>query len=148
MFMRGRRLFTVASLAMILVAVLHTIGNLNTAPADPAHAAVQQAMRGYTIPLGMGMAPSVWGIFRLLVYIMTGTLSGLGALGLVLAVDREVTGRTLRRVAAALTITSAVLTAMCVFYRVPPPFISFVVVTLLYAGATLTTEDEPLPQLV
>jgi hypothetical protein len=38
---------------------------------DPAQAAVQQAMRGYTIPLGMGMAPSIWDIFRSLVLTMT-----------------------------------------------------------------------------
>jgi hypothetical protein len=71
MLMRGRRLFTIASLATILVAALHTIGNLTTTPMDPAQAAVQQAMRGYTIPLGMGMAPSIWDIFRSLVLTMT-----------------------------------------------------------------------------
>jgi len=145
MFARGRRLFTIASLAMLLVAGLHTLGNLSTRPIDAREAAVQHAMRDYTIPLGMGMAPSLWGIFRLLVFTMTVTLVALAALALVLAADRQVPARALRRVAAALTITSGLLTAMCFFYQVPPPLISFVLVTLLYAGATVTTQDGEFP---
>jgi hypothetical protein len=101
MFTRGRRLFTIASFATILVSALHTIGNLNTTPADTGEAAVQHLMRGYTIPLGMGMAPSVWDILRSLVFTMTVTLLALGALGLVLAADRQV-GRELRRRDSAL----------------------------------------------
>src|SRR6185295_12779782 len=125
MFTRGRRLFTIASLAMLLVAGLHTLGNLDTRPIDAGDAAVQSAMSGYTIPLGMGMAPSIWGIFRMLVFTMTVTLVALAALALVLAADRQVPARALRHVAITLAITSGVLTAMCVFYQVPPPLISF-----------------------
>jgi hypothetical protein len=141
MFTRGRRLFTIASLTMLLVAGLHTLGNLSTTPIDAREAAVQNAMSDYTIPLGMGMAPSIWGIFRLLVFTMTVTLVALAALALVLAADRQVPARALRRVALTLAITSGVMTAICFFYQVPPPLISFVVVALLYAGAMVTTQD-------
>ena len=141
MFSRGRRLFTIASLTTILVACLHAIGNSNTAPADPAEAAVIQAMTGYTIPLGMGMAPSFWGIFRVLVHTMTVTLIALGAVGLTLAADRQVAARVVRRVAVILTVTSAVLSVICYVFQIPPPLISFVVLTLLYGGAILTTKD-------
>ena len=97
-------------------------------------------MRGHTVPLGLGMVPPIWGIFRLLVFTMSVTLVAIGAPGLVLAADREVTARVLRRVAVVLAISSAVLTAICFLYQVPPPLISFVVVTLLFGGAALTTK--------
>jgi hypothetical protein len=54
---------------MILVAALHTLGNLSTAPIDDRQAPVEQAMCGYIIPLGLGMVPS-WEIFRLLTLIL------------------------------------------------------------------------------
>ena len=142
MFMRGRRLFTIASFATILVSALHTIGNLNTTPADTGQAAVQHLMRGYTIPLGMGMAPSIWDIHRLLVFTMTLTLVALGALGLVLAADRQAPAGLLRRVAVVLTLSSAALAVICFVYQVPPPLISFVVVTCLYGAAIFTTKDQ------
>jgi hypothetical protein len=141
------RLFTIASLVMLVVAGLHTLGNLDTTPIDAREAAVQSAMSGYAIPLGMGMAPSILGIFRLLVFTMTVTLVALAALALVLAADRQVPARALRRVAVTPAIASGVLTAICFIYRVPPPLISFVVVTVLYAGATVTTK-EAAPQSV
>src|SRR5262245_17337818 len=132
MFARGRRLFTIASLTTILVACLHAIGNSNTTPADAAEAAVVQAMTGYTIPLGMGMAPSFWDVFRVLVHTMTVTLIAIGAVGLTLAADRQVAARVLKRVAVILTIASAVLSMVCYLHQIPPPLISFVVVMFLY----------------
>jgi hypothetical protein len=141
MFARGRRLFTIASLTTILVACLHAIGNSNTTPVDAGEAAVIHAMTGYTIPLGMGMAPSFWDIFRVLVHTMTVTLVALGALGLTLAGDRQVAGRVLRRVAVILAIASAVLAVICYVHQIPPPLISFVVLVLLYGGAIFTTKD-------
>src|SRR5262245_60483939 len=141
MFARGRRLFTIASLTTILVACLHAIGNSNTTPADAGEAAVIQAMTGYTVPLGMGMAPSFWDILRVLVHTMTVTLIALGAVGLTLAADRQVPSRVLRRVAVILTIASAVLSVFCYVHQIPPPLISFVVLMCLYVGAIFTTKD-------
>jgi preprotein translocase subunit SecY len=143
MFARGRRMFSSASIVMMLVAGLHTVGNLSTASIDAGQAAVQQAMRGYTLPLGFGMTPSIWQIFRLLVFIMSITVLALGALGLVLAADREVTGRTLRRVAWFSAAASAALAVICYLYQVPPPLISFVVTTILYAVAAAITRTGP-----
>src|SRR5262245_5648657 len=141
MFARGRRLFAIASLTTILVACLHAIGNSNTTPIDAGEGAVIQAMTGYTIPLGMGMAPSFWDIFRVLVHTMTVTLVALGAMGLTLAGDRQVAARVLRRAAVILTIASAVLSVICYIHQIPPPLISFVVLVLLYGGAIYTTTD-------
>ena len=85
------------------------------------------------------MAPSIWDIFRGLVFTMTVCLLSIGALGLVVAADRDATPRLLSRVALVLAIMSAVLTALYFFYRIPPPLISMMVVTLLFAGAVKTT---------
>jgi hypothetical protein len=139
MFGRGRRLFTSASIATIVVAILHTIGN--TAPTDdpPEMTAVFAAMRGYRVPLGIGMAPSIWDIFRGLVFTMTVCLLAMGALGLVVAADRDATPGLLSRVSLVLAMTSACLTVLFAFYRIPPPLISMAVVTVLYAAAVGTT---------
>ena len=106
--------------------------------------AVFDAMRGYRVPLGIGMAPSIWDIFRGLVFTMTVCLLAMGALGLVIAADRDATPRLLSRAAIVLTVMSACLTIMYAFYRIPPPLISMAVVTVLYAcaaGATFTSGD-------
>jgi|SRR5262245_41476808 len=124
---------------MIVVAILHTIGN--TAPTNdpPGMTAVFDAMRGYQVPLGMGMSPSIWDVWRGLIFTMTVCLLAMGALGLVVAADRDATPRLLSRVAVVLTATSACLTIMFAFYRVPPPLISMAVVTVLYAISVVTT---------
>src|SRR5262245_31409946 len=98
-------------------------------------------MTGYTIPLGIRMAPSLWDILRVLVHTMTVTLIALGAAGLTLAADRQVPARVLRRMAVILTITSAVLSVVCYVHQIPPPLISFIVLMFLYGGAIFTTKD-------
>jgi hypothetical protein len=139
LFARGRRLFTSACLATILVAILHTIGNVVPGGEPPEMLALFAAMQGYQVPLGIGMSPSIWDIFRGLVFTMTVCFLAIGAFGLVVAADRDATPRLLSRVALVLTIMSAVLTALYFYYRIPPPLISMVVVTLLFAGAVKTT---------
>jgi hypothetical protein len=128
----GRRMLKIASYALIVVALLHTIGNLTTAPADAAEASLQSAMRAYTVPLGMGMVPSVWDIFRSLVFTMSVCLVAMGVLGIVIASD-EVPARVRYRGAVVLLIACAGMTAMYGVLQIPPPFISLAVVTLLYA---------------
>jgi hypothetical protein len=140
LFAPGRRLFSIASLAVIVVAILHTLGTLAPPPPDDAdYAAVERAMRGYRIPLGLGMTPSIWDIQRDLAFTMTVCLLGIGALGITLAADRQAPPRLLSRAAAIFASLSGVLTALSFVYRVPPPLISFAVVTVLYAVAIKTT---------
>jgi hypothetical protein len=136
MFTRGRRLFTTASLATILVSVLHTVGNtLSDTPTDAAYASMESAMRGYIVPLGLGMAPSVWDIYRCLVFTMSICLLAMGGLGLTLAASRDATPRLLSRAAMVLATGSAMLTLLSLTYRIPPPLISMAVVTVLFVAA-------------
>lgn len=141
LFARGRRLFTSASFAMIAVALLHTLGNLDTTPADASEASLQQAMRAYRVPMGLGMRPSVWDIFRELTFTMSVTLPAAGVLGLVLAAARQVTARVLRRAAIVFGLAAGALTVISAVYQIPPPLVTLAVVTALYAAAAAQSEE-------
>ncbi|HEY7192938.1 MAG TPA: hypothetical protein VH439_04280 [Gemmatimonadales bacterium] len=139
LFARGRRMFTSACMATLVVAALHTIGNTISGPPDPGYASVEAAMRAYSIPLGIGMSPSMWDIFRGLVFTMSICLVAMGVLGLVVAASREATPRLLSRMAVVLALASAALTAVYWVYRVPPPLITMAIVTLLFVVSVATT---------
>ncbi|HEX2457785.1 MAG TPA: hypothetical protein VHI99_29075 [Vicinamibacterales bacterium] len=139
-FARGRRLFTWSCIATIVVAALHTIGNtVGTPPGDAAFVSLESAMRGYRIPMGMGMSPSVWEIYRGLVFTMSLCLVAMGALGLAVAGSRDATTRLLSRLALVFAISSAALTILYWVYQIPPPLISMAIVTVLFAIAFRTT---------
>jgi hypothetical protein len=138
LFARGRRLFGVACISLFLVAVLHTIGNtVSPPPPDPAYHATEQAMMNYRVPLGLGMVPSVWDIYRSLVFTMSVCLVAMGALGVVVGASIDATPRLISRTAVVQAIASAVLTALYLFYQITPAFISMAVVTLLFAAAVV-----------
>jgi hypothetical protein len=136
----GRRMFATASIATILVAILHTIGNtLSSPPADQAYVSLEAAMRAYTVPLGMGMVPSVWDIYQGLVFTMSICLAAMGALGMVIGASRDATPALLSRIALTQAIASAALTVLYVVYQITPALISMTVVTLLYGVAVRTS---------
>jgi len=133
-------MYASASIALILVAILHTIGNtLSSPPSDQAYVSMEAAMRGYTVPLGMGMVPSVWDIYRGLVFTMSICLAAMGLLGIAVGASREATSSVLSRVAVVQLVASAALTALYWWYQITPAFISMVVVTVLFAIAVRTT---------
>ena len=140
LFARGRRWFAAGSVATIVVAILHTLGNtLGGPPTDAALQNVEAAMQGYVLPLGMGMSPSVWDIYRCLVFTMSICLAGIGALGVALGSSSDVPAGVLSRIAAVLTVVSAALAVLSFVYRIPPPLISFVVTTVLFGIASFAT---------
>jgi hypothetical protein len=142
MFTRGRRLFAAASIATIVVAILHTIGNtLGNAPPDPAYTALDGAMRGYRLPLGMGMSPSIYDIYRTLVFTMSISVAAMGLLGLVVASSRAATAPLIAQIATIEALACGALTILAAIYQVPPPLISFTVVTLMFAGAVIVARN-------
>jgi hypothetical protein len=135
MFPAGRRWFVSASWATVLVSLLHTAGNtLAPNPTDTAYSALESNMRGYRIPLGLGMVPSMWDINQSLVFTMSICLAALGLLGIVVGTSRD-TSRLLRPAAIILTLASAALTALYLSYQITPAFVSMAVVTMLFAVA-------------
>jgi hypothetical protein len=124
---------------MLLTALAHTAGNLATAEPSPEEGAVTGAMRGYRLPMGMGMNPSMLDIFEDLVFTMSITFAALAAINLALAASAEVSDRALRRIAWVNLIWVAAFTALCWKYRIPPPLISGVLILLPLAGSVATS---------
>jgi hypothetical protein len=138
MFAPGRRWFTAGCIAMVLVALLHTIGNTWPAPpADAEYVAMEASMRDYVVPLGLGMAPSVWDIYRSLVFTMSICLVALGAVGLAIVSGTDASPRLLSRVAAVIATASLALTILYFSYEVTPALISLAVVTALFVVAAI-----------
>lgn len=141
-FSRNRRLFTTASIAVILVAVAHTAGHLAPNPvleADPEFARLTAVIDGYHAPLGMGMSPSFHDIHMSLVFTMTVALLSMGVIGLVFAADHTVTPNQLTKIAGLAAATAASMTGIYWIYQIPPPLVSLGIVTVLYLGAIWTT---------
>jgi hypothetical protein len=131
---RGRRLFSTAAILMLVTAVFHTAGNLQSPP--DATRKLFAEMDAYRIPLGLGMTPSMLGIMSTLVFTMSITFVALGALNLVLAAYRESTARLLRSAAWVNVLWLAAFVVLCWEERVPPPLV-FGVVTELFAIGSL-----------
>jgi hypothetical protein len=131
-----RLLLSVSAIVMLLVAILHTIGNLQP-PGDPSLGALFDAMRAFRYNLGMGMNPSMSDVHMLLVLTMTVAFTGLGLLNLALAATRDLPSRLLRRVVLINALWVGAWIVMCWFYRVPPPLISGIIIELPLIGALL-----------
>jgi hypothetical protein len=137
MWRRGRRLFSLASILMLLTALAHTAGNL--APVEPtaAEKAVTDAMRGFHLAMGMGMNPSMLDIFEDLTFTMSITFAALAVINLALAASADIADRLLRRIAWINLVWVAAFTWLCWRYRIPPPLISGVLIALPLAGLLL-----------
>jgi hypothetical protein len=96
-------------------------------------------MRGYQVPLGLGMTPSVWDIYRGLVFTMSICLVAMAGLGLMVSSAPEATPRLLSRVAMIEAVASAALTILYLAYQITPALVSMAVVTVLFAAAMRTT---------
>jgi len=89
--------------------------------------------------MGMGMTPSVWEIYRGVVFTMSICLVAMGALGLAVAASHDATPRLLSRLALVFAISCTALTVLFWFYQIPPALISMAVVTVLFAMTFRTT---------
>lgn len=136
MLARGRRLFTLATGVLLLVAVLHTLGTASPPPDDAATRELLAALRGHTLDTGLGMVPSAYDVQKALGYTMTVLLVFLGALNLLLAARAA---QLLIRPAAALNaLCCAVLTALYLLFPIAPPMVCFAVLTVLFTAAAAT----------
>ena len=134
MFGRGRRLFSVAAMLLIVVAGLHTMGHFSTPPDDPALRAVESSMAGYRIALPLGMNPSVRDVLDSLSLTMTITLLLVAVLDLIVAGSAVVS---LGPFALANVIGIGALAALYGYYRISPPLVALTLVGLLFLAALL-----------
>ncbi|MBI1765176.1 MAG: hypothetical protein HYR56_27505 [Acidobacteria bacterium] len=130
MFRQGRRLFSAASICLLITALLHTLGNLSLTPMNDAEAAVLKAMREFTLAMGMGMVPSFLDIFRDLTFTMSVTVVVWGMQNLLAA--KHGSDRLLKPLTWLNVLGVGALVVMNAVYRVPPPLICFSVVEVLF----------------
>lgn len=122
----GRAWFITGTVLLALTGVLHTIGQFT--PDEPPIAAGLAAMRASRLPMGLGMAPTLFDIFRDLAFTMTVTFFAIAALNAVVAWHRETTASLLRAVALVNVAWIAAFIGICYVYAVPPPLISGIAV--------------------
>lgn len=135
-FKRGNRLFASGSIALILVAVLHTIGHFAPAPEnDAALAAVSEAMQGYRFDMGMGMQPSLMDILQSLSLTMSITVLFLGIYNLLTLSLAGNHARLVRRLTLLNVLAVGALVGLYAYSRIPPPLISFAVVEAIFIVA-------------
>lgn len=137
LFVKGRRLFTTASIATVVLSLLHIFGTGQ--PVPPVIDPIAQAMQNTSIDMGFGMVPSMWDMHQAIAYTMGITLGMLGALGLVFAATTDISHQVLTRTAAVFTAGFIVLAALFYVYRLPAPVMIFVVLALLWGVAQRTT---------
>lgn len=119
---KGRRLFTVAAILMLLTALAHTLGQFGP-PGDAAETKVVTAMQSYHIDLGPSMRPSFFDVFRTLAFTMSIMLTALGLMNLMIVSSRDTTAVLLKRVTYLNVVWVAAFTALGLGYQVLPPLI-------------------------
>lgn len=135
----GRGWFLAGTILLVLTGIAHTIGQFT--PDEPELAAVLNAMRTSNIPMGMGMSPSLMGIFRDLAFTMSIMFFALAAMNLLLIYGADATTR-LRRTAAGINlIWLTVFLLLAYSYKIPPPLISALVIWPMFLVAYLKSRD-------
>jgi hypothetical protein len=137
MFRPGRRLFSIASICLILTAVAHTLGHFQPLPQDAATTNLVTTMQSYKIDLGIGMQPSALDIQNSLSLLMSVALVLLGLQNLAVARLDGKEGRIVRVFTFLNLAGIGVLVAVFWFYRIPPPLLTLAVVELLFLLAVL-----------
>jgi hypothetical protein len=134
---RGQRLFVAASVGILVVAVLHTVGHFSAEAPDTAGQAVLNAMASYEMDGGLGQQPSLLAIQKSLSLTMTVLLVGIGLINLsIVAIAGDVPG-VLRRLTLLCLVIVGALVALYGWYRVTAPFVTFFAVELLFIASLM-----------
>ena len=131
----GRRLYFSASIGMILVAGLHTLGQFVPPPPTGELTTVRGMMRAVRIDMGLGMRPSMYDVHRSLAFTMSVTLAAIGAFGVIIARAEDSSGRLLRQAIVLSTFATGILVALFAAYRIAPPLMTIAVVEALFLAA-------------
>lgn len=138
MFRSDRRLFSIASIGLIVVGAIHGAGMFTPPPADPALHALLQAMEDYRFDFVLlGMKPPFLSIYDSLNAFMAIALAGWGAQNLAIAKADGAEGRVVRRTARISALTLGIVVAMFYSYGIVPPFVTLLVVEFLFVFAVI-----------
>jgi hypothetical protein len=134
-FRPGRRFFSAASLALLLVALLHALGHVSPPPENAGRRAVRAVMEAYHFDAGLGMRPSAQDVLDSLSLTMSIALAWLGILNLIAARDQETSWRLIDRLALLGAVAAFALVVVYAVFRVFPPLLSLAVVDGLFVLA-------------
>jgi len=134
MFGKGRRLFSIASVGLIVIAIMHTIGHFQPPPGDLVTATLYAAMRSYEVDAGIGN-PSMMNVLESLSLGTGVMLVWAGLFNLAIARYVAVGDRLIRTVCTLNVIATWTLVAGYLYYEVPPPAISLAIVATLFTVA-------------
>ena len=140
---RGRRLFSAASVLIIVTATAHTFGFFSR-PGSDEERRVLAGLRGYALPPGLGMNPTLLSIFQNLGATMSITFGAIATLNLILANSddfRDTLMHKLKWVNAAWV--GAFLVASAVWPFQPPFICATFIELLLMASLVGEPSSEP-----
>ncbi|MEO8102563.1 MAG: hypothetical protein ABI790_08555, partial [Betaproteobacteria bacterium] len=134
MFRKGHRLFSAASIGVILVALLHAITHFSGLPEDLVMSALMTAMQAYRFDLGLGN-PSMMDIHESLSLTMAISLLWVGLSNLLIARYTGLRDKLMRRVCSLNVFGVGALVALFAYYQLPAPAIGLGIVEILFVIA-------------
>lgn len=138
-FTRGYRTFTVASALIVVVAALHLSGLATEAP-NADWAAAEDAMEVASVEVGpftvalLQVYQGAW----IQISVLLALIAAVNLTLLALTPAKEA-GHLVRTLSAIECVVFALLAGLFVYYQVPPPLISFVVLAVAFLGAALVS---------
>jgi hypothetical protein len=137
----GRRLFSIASLALLLAGLLHLSGLVAGPPPEPAIREALAGMERARFDM-LGTQPSLLDVFHSLSVTMTITLLWLGAQNLLIAA-LDAGGALLRPTAWLSALGLGALVALYAYLRIPPPLTALAVAEALWLAVLLRLPRKP-----
>ncbi len=133
---RGRRLFSAASILIIVTATAHTFGFFSR-PGNDEERRLLAGLQGYALPPGLGMNPTLLSIFRNLGVTMSITFVAIATLNLVLANSDDFPDSLMHRLKWVNAAWVGAFLVASAIWPFQPPFICATVIELLLMASLL-----------
>jgi len=134
MFRKGHRLFSAASIGVILVALLHATAHFSAPSDDLVMSALVTAMQAYRFDLGLG-TPSMMDIYQSMSLTMAIVLIWVGITSLLIARYSGLRDKLMRRVCTLNVFGVGALVGLFSTYQLPAPAIGLGIVWILFVIA-------------
>jgi hypothetical protein len=131
MFRKGHRLFSIASIGLILVALLHAITHFSSPSDDLVMSALWTAMQAYRFDLGLG-SPSMMDIYQSMSLTMAIVLAWVGLANLLIARYTGLRDKLMRRVCTLNIVGVGALVLLFSIYQLPAPALGLGIVDILF----------------
>ena len=134
MFRKGHRLFSISSLALILLAVLHAISHFSPPPEELVTTGLMAAMQSFTVDLGLGN-PSMMDTFDSFSLSLAILLLWIAVMNLYVARNTVVGDNVVRKICTVNVLFLGALVVLFAYYRIPPTAIGLGIVEIMFVVA-------------